>query len=104
MNANASLSRRPPRRFWGWGLADAALDPREHAIVQAMLASVGARFEDKPAPRVEEFALAPPSVAPPAALAASFSALPLDRLNHSAGRLRRLRTHGMAAALRTRLA
>jgi alkyldihydroxyacetonephosphate synthase len=52
MNANASLSRRPPRRFWGWGLADAALDPREHAIVQAMLAGVGARFEDKPPPRV----------------------------------------------------
>ena len=86
MNANASLSRRPPRRFWGWGLADAALDPREHAIVQAMVASVGGRFEDKPAPRVEEFDLAPPRVAPPATLAASFSAMPLDRLNHSGGK------------------
>jgi alkyldihydroxyacetonephosphate synthase len=86
MNANASLSRRPPRRFWGWGLADAALDPREHAIVQAMLASVGACFDDKPAPRVDEFDLAPPRVAPPATLAASFSASPLDRLNHSAGK------------------
>ncbi len=86
MNANASLSRRPPRRFWGWGLADAALDPRERAIVQAMLASVGAHFEDKPAPRVEEFDLSPPRVAPPATLAACFSASPLDRLNHSAGK------------------
>jgi alkyldihydroxyacetonephosphate synthase len=86
MNANASLSRRPPRRFWGWGLADAALDPREHAIVQAMLAGVGARFEDKPPPRVEEFDLAPPRVAPPVALAESFSGMPLDRLNHSVGK------------------
>jgi alkyldihydroxyacetonephosphate synthase len=86
MNANASLSRRPPRRFWGWGLADAALDPREHAIVQAMLASVGARFADEPAPRVEEFDLAPSRVTPPATLAASFSASPLDRLNHSGGK------------------
>ena len=86
MNANASLSRRPPRRFWGWGLADAALDPRERAIVQSMLASVGAQFEDKPAPRVEEFDLPLPRVTPPATLAACFSASPLDRLNHSAGK------------------
>jgi alkyldihydroxyacetonephosphate synthase len=86
MNANASLSRRPPRRFWGWGLADAVLEPRERATVQAMLASVGTGFEDKPAPRAEEFVLSPPRVKPPATLAAGFSATPLDRLNHSAGK------------------
>ena len=56
------------------------------AIVQAMLASVGAHFEDRPAPQVDEFDLAPPRVAPPATLAAQFSASPLDRLNHSAGK------------------
>ena len=86
MNACASLSRRPRRRFWGWGLADAALDPRERTIVEAMLASVGTHFEDRPAPRVEEFVLSPPRVVPPATLAACFSASPLDRLNHSAGK------------------
>ena len=36
-----SLSRRAPRRFWGWGNADAALSPREQATVKGMLAAQG---------------------------------------------------------------
>ena len=43
-------------------------------------------FEDRPAPQTTEFDLPAPRVAPPAALAAQFSAAPLDRLNHSAGK------------------
>ncbi len=86
VNTHDSLSRRPRRRFWGWGLDEAVLDAREQAIVRAMLWSVGAGFEDRPVPRVEEFDLPPPRVAPPGSLAAQFSATPLDRLNHSAGK------------------
>lgn len=83
---NDTLSRRPRRRFWGWGRDDAALDAREQAVLRAMLWSVGAGLEDRPVPRLEEFVLPEPRVAPPAALAAQFSATPLDRLNHSAGK------------------
>ena len=86
MNTEATHSRRPARRFWGWGLADAALDAREQAIVRAMLWSVGTAFEERPVPQVGEFSLPAPKVAPPASLAAQFSALPLDRLNHCGGK------------------
>jgi len=51
-----------------------------------MLAHVDARFEDRPAPQAAEFDLPAPRVEPPAALAAQFSATPVDRLNHSAGK------------------
>jgi len=78
-----SLSRRPLRRFWGWGHADAALDAREHALVRLMVEQLGARCEDRPAPRVEEFDLRAPRVVPPRALAAMFSSAPVDRLNRS---------------------
>jgi len=81
-----TLSRRPPRRFWGWGLAGDRLAEGERAAVQAMLGRLGAALEDRPAPQVTEFDLAAPRVTPPAALAAQFSCTPLDRLNHSAGK------------------
>lgn len=81
-----SLSRRAPRRFWGWGNADAALSPREQATVNSMLAALDAPLDDRPVPQVGEFKLPAPRVAPPVALAPMFSAAPLDRLNHSAGK------------------
>jgi alkyldihydroxyacetonephosphate synthase len=86
LDTSSTLSRRPPRRFWGWGLTSAALDAREQATVKAMLAHVDARFEERPEPQIGEFALPAPRIAPPRALAAQFSATPLDRLNHSAGK------------------
>ena len=86
MNAEATHSRRPARRFWGWGRADATLDAREQSIVRAMVASVGAAWEDRPVPRVEDFDLPAPRVRPPATLAAQFSGTALDRLNHSGGK------------------
>jgi alkyldihydroxyacetonephosphate synthase len=86
VNAITTLSRRPPRRFWGWGRADASLDAREQATVKAMVTQVGAKFIEQAPPQVGEFALPEPRIAPPAALAAQFSATPLDRLNHSAGK------------------
>jgi alkyldihydroxyacetonephosphate synthase len=86
MDAQATLSRRPPRRFWGWGQADAVLDARELATVGAMVGGLGVSFEQRNVPRVEEFTLPAPRVAPPPALAPMFSATPLDRLNHSGGK------------------
>jgi len=81
-----SLSRRPARRFWGWGHADAPLSPREQTTLKGMLAGLDARLADRPVPQVDEFTLPAPRVVPPPALAAQFSAHPLDRLNHSAGK------------------
>ena len=86
MDSSTSLSRRPPRRFWGWGLASDALSAREQVTVKAMLAHVDARTEERPAPQLGEFDLPVPRIFPPAALAAQFSAAPLDRLNHCAGK------------------
>jgi alkyldihydroxyacetonephosphate synthase len=74
------------RRFWGWGLASDTLTAREQVTVKAMLAHIDARFVDRPAPLVGEFDLPAPRIAPPLALAAQFSAAPLDRLNHCAGK------------------
>jgi len=74
------------RRFWGWGLDSDSLAPREQAMIQVMLARLEARFEDRAAPQASEFALPAPRIAAPPALAAQFSATPLDRLNHCAGK------------------
>ncbi len=81
-----TLSRRPARRFWGWGQADAALNAREQANLRFMLDQLGAVQGEAPPPRVEDFALRVPRISPPPALAAMFSTLPLDRLNHSYGK------------------
>jgi len=86
MDTSSTLSRRPMRRFWGWGLASDTLTAREQVTVKAMLAHIDARFVDRPAPLVGEFDLPAPRIAPPLALAAQFSAAPLDRLNHCAGK------------------
>jgi alkyldihydroxyacetonephosphate synthase len=74
------------RRFWGWGLESDALSARERSTIAAMLSVLGARVEERPVPQVSEFDLRTPRIAPPPALAAQFSAAPLDRLNHSAGK------------------
>lgn len=86
MPSAATLSRRAPRRFWGWGQADAALDAREQATVRTMVEQLDVPYAERPVPQVGEFTLAPPRVAPPSALARQFSATPLDRLNHSVGK------------------
>jgi alkyldihydroxyacetonephosphate synthase len=79
-------SSRPLRRFWGWGNADATPDARELEKIKSMAQHLGARFEDRAAPKAAEFDLRAPRVAPPAALAPMFSATTLDRLNHSYGK------------------
>ena len=86
MTARTTLSRRAPRRFWGWGQADATLDTREQATVKAMAEQLDVPYAERPVPQVHEFALPTPRVNPPPALAACFSATPLDRLNHCGGK------------------
>ena len=86
MNAQATLSRRPARRFWGWGRADAQLDARELATLRSMVQNLDLPFEARRAPQLDDFVLPAPRITPPAALAAAFSAAPLDRLNHAGGK------------------
>jgi alkyldihydroxyacetonephosphate synthase len=85
-SATATLSRRPLRRFWGWGHAASTLSEQEHGIVKHMLTRIGADHALPPEPQVSDFTLAAPRINPPAALADQFSATPLDRLNHCAGK------------------
>jgi alkyldihydroxyacetonephosphate synthase len=80
-------SIRPRRRFWGWGNESDELLPAEVAIVKGMMARLGTAAAGLPAPpREEDFSLAAPRIAPPASLAACFSATPHDRLTHSYGK------------------
>jgi alkyldihydroxyacetonephosphate synthase len=83
----ASLSKRPQKRFWGWGYAHEQLSAQEHTVVQGMLArlpgGMGAKVDE---PRVDDFALAAPRVAAPAALSHILSCSPYDRLVHAYGK------------------
>jgi alkyldihydroxyacetonephosphate synthase len=84
--APQSLSRRPARRFWGWGRADATLDAREQATVKFMVERLGGSFVALAPPDAAEFDLRPSRLVPPASLAPMFSKTPLDRLNHAYGK------------------
>ena len=81
-----SLSRRAERRFWGWGQSDGQLSADERVNLKFMIEQLGGQFDDRPAPRVEEFALRSSRIALPSALGTMFSSTPLDRLNHSYGK------------------
>jgi len=82
----ASLSRRPERRFWGWGYRHEAVADDELREVQALLGLLGASGPALPEPRVDEFALPAPRVAAPAALASALSGSAYDRLTHAGGK------------------
>jgi len=86
MTTAPTLSRRAPRRFWGWGQSDSTLDAREQATVKTMVEQLDVPYTERPVPQVDEFALPAPRVAAPQSLAACFSATPLDRLNHCVGK------------------
>ena len=83
---NATLSRRPLRRFWGWGVACEHLTQEESARIGMMVQMLGGQITDRTEPQVSDFTLPAPRIAPPAALAAMFSDTPLDRLNHALGK------------------
>jgi alkyldihydroxyacetonephosphate synthase len=87
MPTTHTLSKRPLRRFWGWGNADETLSPAEVEAVArriSRLAPSGTSWT-KP-PREEEFDLRTPRVSPPASLAAILSSSRYDRLTHSYGK------------------
>ena len=81
-----TLSRRSPRRFWGWGYADATITAEEKSRLSLMMGHLGGQLVDHPVPQESDFALPAPRVTPPLSLAAMFSTTPLDRLNHSVGK------------------
>ena len=86
MDAAASLSRRAPRRFWGWGELGDSLSSAELRGVHALLAALGAAGPEIAEPRVEDFRVAAPRGSVPAALAEVVSSTPYDRLVHSLGK------------------
>lgn len=82
-----SLSRRPLRRFWGWGSASDELRPDERRLIAGVATALGAAAGQEPdPPRASDFTLPGPRVAPPASLAGSFSQAVHDRLVHSYGK------------------
>ena len=81
-----TLSRRPRKRFWGWGTLDVALSAAETERLRAMAGHLGAPLCDAREPREADFDLPAPRVAPPASLAAICSASRYDRLTHSLGK------------------
>lgn len=86
MNKPASRSRRPTRRFWGWGELGDGLSDAELCGVHALLARLGPLGPEIAEPRIEDFALAAPRGAVPASLAEVISHTPYDRLVHSCGK------------------
>jgi alkyldihydroxyacetonephosphate synthase len=87
MTEPATLARRRPLRFWGWGYADEGLTPDEEARVRASAArfSTDPLVEIKP-PTEDEFDLPAPRVSAPVTLAPLCSASRYDRLTHTYGK------------------
>ncbi len=82
-----TLSKRPLRRFWGWGWRHEQLAPAEVQAIHTMVGLLGGGSATPlPEPREQEFALAPPRIAAPAALADIFSTSTYDRLTHCGGK------------------
>jgi alkyldihydroxyacetonephosphate synthase len=67
------LSKRPERRFWGWGYVRDGIADGELRKVHALLAWLGGGGPALPEPVAADFDFAPPRVKPPAALAAFLS-------------------------------
>jgi alkyldihydroxyacetonephosphate synthase len=78
-------SRR--RKFWGWGLEGEGPSPEQReAIAKTLSQRFGVELEPVAPPELEEIQLAPPRVAPPAALREILSDAPGDRAAHTYGK------------------
>jgi alkyldihydroxyacetonephosphate synthase len=88
MSAPVTLSKHRARKFWGWGYDDDELTPAEEAAVAARTRQLAGRdgLKPGPVPKISDFELRKPRIAPPAALASGFSTTPHDRLLHAYGR------------------
>jgi alkyldihydroxyacetonephosphate synthase len=76
------------RSFWGWGIEGAGPTPEQcEGIARTLSARFGgATLRSEAPPRIEEVALRPPRVAPPASLAALCASDPFARASHSYGK------------------
>jgi alkyldihydroxyacetonephosphate synthase len=75
------------RKFWGWGLEGEEVSQAEtQALAQVFGARFGMAFTADPAPRLEDFTLPLPRLAPPASLAGLMTADPHERLVHAFGK------------------
>ena len=85
--ANGAAETAKTYSFWGWGWEQDALSPKEQADLKPVLSLLagGAELTVTAEPRVEEFDLPAPRIAPPAALAERFTADPRERLRHTYG-------------------
>ena len=74
--------------IWGWGFADEQPTPEQKkSIAKGIAESVGATdFTLDPEPRVEDIALRPPRITPPAALAGLCATDPYERAAHTYGK------------------
>ena len=87
MAQSATLSRRRPLRFYGWGYADETLSPEEDARVRGAAQRFGRGAPGEVSAPVErDFDLPAPRIAAPSALQSMVSATPYDRLTHSLGK------------------
>lgn len=75
------------RKFWGWGVEGAGPSEEQTRGVARLLSErFGVALAPAPPPRIEEIALRPPRVRPPAALAGLCSDDPAERAGHSYGK------------------
>ena len=74
--------------IWGWGFEDEQPTPEQkRSIAKGIAESVGAAdFTLDPEPRVEDIALRPPRITPPASLAGLCSTDTYDRAAHTYGK------------------
>ena len=81
-----TLAHRKELCFWGWGYRDQGLSPEEETHVARLAEGLGATHKPAALPRLEDFELAPPRIAPPDKLAGILSATPYDRITHGYGK------------------
>lgn len=84
--AEATLGRRQPLCFWGWGYENEGLSDSETSLVSGLAGRLGAAHRPGPAPRLQEYALPAPRLRPPRALEGIFSSAPYDRITHGYGK------------------
>jgi alkyldihydroxyacetonephosphate synthase len=82
----ATLSRRKPLRFFGWGYAEEGPSPEEEARVRDTARRYGVATAEVPEPKESEFDLRAPRIAAPATLKDIVSTTPYDRLVHAYGK------------------
>ncbi|MEM9406479.1 MAG: FAD-binding oxidoreductase [Acidobacteriota bacterium] len=84
----SEVQTTPRRKFWGWGNEGSGLDETQQADLRQRTAErygISAQPAATP-PRVEDFDLRAPRIAPPSSLAELCTADPWERLVHSYGK------------------